>query len=70
MLEAIHRCERISGKRMDNRYHDLTRSSNHLWYLSNVGTFQRHYTTWLNTHSLEDLLQDLHAGAAAEGGAT
>lgn len=60
MMEAIALCERITGRSMNWRYSADSRSGDHIWWISDVGKFQAHYPTWRFTHTLDDILIQIH----------
>jgi CDP-paratose 2-epimerase len=60
MLEAINFCQEISGNDMKTRYVETNRIGDHIWYISDVSKFQRHYPQWSFKYSLKDILQQIH----------
>jgi CDP-paratose 2-epimerase len=60
MLEAIQLCERISGNKMSFSYTDNNRIGDHIWYISDVSKFQRHYPAWQYQFNLQDTLAEMH----------
>lgn len=60
MLEAIGLCEEITGRRVDYHYIDEHRIGDHIWYISDVQKFRRHYPNWEYTKSLHDILADIY----------
>ncbi|MCX7049570.1 MAG: NAD-dependent epimerase/dehydratase family protein [Candidatus Sumerlaeota bacterium] len=60
MLEAIALCEEITGKKMRWTYSETNRIGDHIWYISDVRKFQRHYPGWRLNFSLRRLLEDIH----------
>jgi CDP-paratose 2-epimerase len=65
MLEAIRMCERITGRRMNVTYVDQPRSGDHIWYVSDVRKFRRHYPQWEYGVALPDILQQIFASTSA-----
>ena len=65
MHEAIHLCEEITGQRMNVTYVDQARSGDHIWYVSDVRKFRRHYPGWQYRFSLSDILRQLYDGVRA-----
>ena len=59
MLEAIHACEKIAGKKLNWKYVDSNRIGDHIWWISNVRKFQSHYPGWQITYSIQDLLEEI-----------
>lgn len=60
MLEAIGICEELSGKKLDYTYTDDNRSGDHIWYISDVRKFQKHYPDWKYKYSLQNILEDIY----------
>lgn len=62
MREAIRMCEEIVGKRMKINYLDQPRSGDHIWYVSDVRKFRRHYPQWEYQFVLPDILLQIYEG--------
>ncbi|MGB6220461.1 NAD-dependent epimerase/dehydratase family protein [Haloferula sp.] len=60
MLEAIRLGEEMSGNRLDSSYIEDNRVGDHIWYVSDVSKFQRHYPDWSYHYSIEDILQEIY----------
>ena len=65
MLEAIRMCEEITGRRMNITYSDQARSGDHIWYISDVRRFRRHYPEWEYGFALPDILKQIYEGVRA-----
>lgn len=61
MLEAIALCEEIAGKKLDWNYSDANRDGDHIWWISDVGKFSRHYPAWHLRHDLRGILEQILA---------
>ena len=59
MLEAIELCEDITGNKMNYSYLEDNRSGDHIWYISDVSKFKKHYKKWTYKFSLEDTLTQM-----------
>jgi len=59
ILEAITLCEEISGKKMSYKCSDENRSGDHIWYISDLSKFQRHYPQWQQKYNLRETLQQI-----------
>jgi CDP-paratose 2-epimerase len=64
ILEAIEICEEISGRKLKLSYTDTNRVGDHIWWISDVRKFQRHYPTWKFRYGLCDILKDIHRAVA------
>ena len=60
MLEAISACEQISGRRLDWTYVDDNRIGDHIWWISDVRKFQRHYPQWEYRYDMDAILHQIH----------
>ncbi|NOY82648.1 MAG: NAD-dependent epimerase/dehydratase family protein [Kiritimatiellaeota bacterium] len=56
VLEAIDLCERITGKRLTQRYDARPRKGDHIWWISDVSRFRGDYPDWAYRHTLEDIV--------------
>jgi len=59
MKEAISLCEEFSGRKMNATYADENRIGDHMWWISDIRKFQKHYPEWHLTYSLRDILKEL-----------
>jgi CDP-paratose 2-epimerase len=60
MLEAIDLCEEISGRKLAWSYEETNRSGDHIWWISDVRKFQKHYPVWRFRYSLREILEEIH----------
>jgi CDP-paratose 2-epimerase len=65
ILEAITLCEQIAGKKLNYTYREENRSGDHIWYISDVGKFQRHYAGWKYTYELRGILEEIYVAQMA-----
>jgi CDP-paratose 2-epimerase len=70
MLEAIQICESLSRKKLNYSMVPDARTGDHIWWISDVGKFRRHYPGWQFKYSLEDILRDLIEAAQAQKAAS
>ena len=59
VLEAIHKAEEISGRKLQYSVTPRARAGDHIWWISDVGKFMRHFPGWTFKYSLEDTLHEL-----------
>lgn len=64
MMEAIKICEQISGKKINITYSDTNRIGDHIWYISDVSKFKKHYPGWDWKYNLQDTLVQIHDSLA------
>lgn len=60
MLEAIEGCEKVSGKTLNWRYSEENRIGDHIWWISDIGTFQVDYPEYRLRYSIEDIYEDIY----------
>ncbi|OFW06104.1 MAG: NAD-dependent epimerase [Acidobacteria bacterium RIFCSPLOWO2_02_FULL_67_36] len=60
MLEAIEKCERIAGRKLDWVYQPANRIGDHIWYISDLRRFQTDYPGWRQQYDLDALLRDIY----------
>lgn len=56
MLEAIAQCERITGNKMNVTLSDDNRIGDHIWYVSDLSRFKKHYPGWQPRYGVEETL--------------
>ncbi len=61
MLEAIELSEQISGRKLTWSYEEDNRIGDHIWWISDVRKFQRHYPGWRFRYNLREILEEIHA---------
>jgi CDP-paratose 2-epimerase len=62
MIEAIAKIEKLTGKRAVTTYVDENRVGDHIWYVSNVNKFKKHYPEWDFQYDIDRILSDLVEG--------
>jgi CDP-paratose 2-epimerase len=68
MLEAIALCEEISGRKLTWSYGETNRIGDHIWWISDVRKFQKHYPTWKFRYSLREILEEIHRALSKRTG--
>jgi CDP-paratose 2-epimerase len=59
MLEAIKKCEEITGKKLHWNYVEDNRIGDHIWWISDISKFQKHYPEWNLTYQVSDILKEI-----------
>ena len=59
MLEAIEICQRVAGEKLDYDYSDSNRIGDHLWWISDISKFKKHYPEWNLTRDIEDICREI-----------
>ncbi len=62
LLEAVKICEEIAGKKMNYVYMDQPRKGDHIWWISDVRKFQKHYPEWKFTYNVPKILEEIYYG--------
>ncbi|MBN9392750.1 MAG: NAD-dependent epimerase/dehydratase family protein [Chloroflexi bacterium] len=60
MLEAIQLCQEITGKELSYTYTETNRIGDHIWYISDISKFQKHYPQWQQKYNVRQLLEDIY----------
>lgn len=59
IIEAIEKIEKILGKKAKIKYEAKNRIGDHIWYISDVSKFKRHYPKWGYTYNCDQILEEL-----------
>jgi CDP-paratose 2-epimerase len=59
MLEAIAICEEITGQKMQCTYLDGNRRGDHIWWISDLSRFRKHYPSWNIRHGVRQILSEI-----------
>lgn len=59
VLEAIKRIEQILNKKAKVKYDPKNRIGDHIWYISDVSKFRKHYPKWSYTYDSDRILIEL-----------
>ncbi len=62
MKEAIALCEAIAGNKMRCEYRESNRIGDHVWWISDVRKFQRHYPEWRYEYDLQRIVEEIYHG--------
>ena len=65
MLEAIEICEKITGRKLSWSYNETNRIGDHIWWISDVSKFKKHYPKWEFKYTLEDIMKQIYEGFTA-----
>ena len=60
LLEAIEICEELTGRPMSWSYSEVNRTGDHIWWISDVGKFSRHYPDWQLTYDIRRILREIY----------
>lgn len=59
ILEAISKIEKILNKKANCKYEPQNRRGDHIWYISDISKFKKHYPEWQFKYSLEDIIEQI-----------
>jgi CDP-paratose 2-epimerase len=62
MIEAIAICEKITSKKMNYIYSEDNRIGDHIWWISDVSKFKKHYPNWDYKYGVEEILSQIYEG--------
>jgi CDP-paratose 2-epimerase len=60
MLEAIEKCQEITGRKLNYEYIDCPRAGDHIWWVSDLDKFKNHYPSWEQTHGINSILHEIY----------
>ncbi|MBV9376796.1 MAG: NAD-dependent epimerase/dehydratase family protein [Alphaproteobacteria bacterium] len=64
MLEAIEKCQRLTGRELQWSYSDVNRAGDHIWWISDIRRFQTHYPEWSMRYDMEAILCEIFDGVS------
>ena len=59
IVEAIKKIENILGKKAKVKYVSKNRIGDHIWYISDVSKFKKHYPDWDYVYNSDKILEEL-----------
>jgi CDP-paratose 2-epimerase len=59
VLEAIDKIEKIVGKKAKIKYEEKNRIGDHIWYISDISKFKKHYPKWEYIYDQDKILEQL-----------
>ena len=59
ILEAILACEKIAGTYINWSYSETNRIGDHIWWISDISKFKKHYPDWDFRFTMNDILQQI-----------
>ncbi len=62
ILEAIAMCEKISGNKLNWSYSEINRLGDHIWWISDISKFKKHYPAWNYKFNIDDILLQIFEG--------
>lgn len=59
MLEAVEKIEKILNKKANIEYNEENRKGDHIWYISNVDKFKKHYPEWRYEYDINKIIEEI-----------
>lgn len=59
VLEAIEKIEMITGKKAQVKFDKKNRSGDHIWYISDVSKFKKHYPGWQQQFDIDMIAEEI-----------
>jgi CDP-paratose 2-epimerase len=59
MLEAIEKCQSLTGREMRWSYSEANRAGDHIWWISDIRRFQAHYPGWSMRYGIDAILHEI-----------
>ena len=59
LLEAIDIVQKITDKHLSTNYSDKHRKGDHIWWISDISKFRKHYPKWEFTYNLENIIIEI-----------
>ena len=59
ILEAIAKIEKFTGKKAVIEYSDTNRMGDHIWYVSDISKFKKHYPNWRQKYNIDMILEEM-----------
>ncbi len=59
ILEAIQIVERIKNIQIKKKFYNLPRVGDHIWYISSLKKFKKHYPKWKQKYNTEKIIEEL-----------
>ena len=60
LLEAIEKFEKILGKKAVVEYKPQNRKGDHIWYISDISKFRKHYPEWEYEYNIDMIIEDIY----------
>jgi len=59
ILEALNIVEKIKNIRIKKKFYKLPRVGDHIWYISNLSKFKKHYPEWKQKYNTLKIIEEL-----------
>jgi CDP-paratose 2-epimerase len=65
MLEAIEKCQNLTGRELQWSYSETNRGGDHVWWISDIRRFQTQYPGWSMRYDLTAILAEIFDAVSA-----
>jgi CDP-paratose 2-epimerase len=59
MIESINKISNILGDKLDYTISKDNRIGDHIWYISDVNKFKKHYPNWDYKYNIDDIINEM-----------
>ena len=59
VIEAIHKCEQLTGRKMRWSLNGANRSGDHIWWISDNRRFHSHYPDWSMLYDVDGIIREI-----------
>ena len=59
IIEALNSLEEMCKIKIIKKFHKVNRVGDHIWYISNMGKFKKHYPNWEQKYTTKKILKEL-----------
>jgi len=59
IIEAIEKIKTITGKKARVKYSEQNRFGDHIWYISDMSKFKKHYPAWHHQYDIDAIVEEI-----------
>ena len=59
ILEALQTIEDLTKSKIKKKYLSKNRVGDHIWYVSNIEKFKKHYPQWTQKYNTANIIEEL-----------
>ena len=59
IIEALNYVELLAGIKIKRNYYKANRIGDHIWYVSNIRKFRKHYPDWKQKYGTKKIIEEL-----------
>ena len=61
ILEAIDQIQMITGKKINSKYKKEHRKGDHIWWISDIDKYRKHYPEWNFSYDLKKIISEINS---------